>query len=285
MSFDDGDKVPLVDAPDFSQDISRYTEQVQTISIQIKSAQSILDDINSQIDVAKKQRQAAYNLQIKDLDQQIIDKTAKIQVMQAQHADWLAKINIRRGQHDNISLNFTEQQKVLDDAWVAFRLNNSGMATQQAQLKRDQNILADQQASLVIDRQRFEDTKAVQQKSLDDQFGVLAAKEQGINNELSALSVKALVVENGSKILDQKQIDIDAKLSAAQLILDQAETITKQKTQNEIDANNNSALALRNQQDYNQIQVAKVALNNQQQQYNSRMATLQAAEAALKQGV
>lgn len=286
MAFDDGDKILVKEdnQPDFASNLARYTEQVEAISVDIKAAQQSLADINVQIEAAKVQRQGAYDLQIKDLDQQIADKTLKLQGMQTQHVDWVAKLKARQAEHDNISLNFSEDQKRLDDSWTAFRLNNSSLSDQQNQLKKDQAALLDQQNQLVINRQKFEDAKAVQQSAIDDMISDASEKQHDASNQLAAAILKASLVESATKDLGSKEADLAVKLAAAQPFLDLADAIAKQKAQNEIDAKNNSATALQNQEDYNQVRTAKIALNNNEQDYNSRMATLRQAEAALNGG-
>ena len=69
--------------------------------------------------------------------------------------------------------------------------------------------------------------------------------------------------------------------AAAEPILAQAATIQAQIDKNASDSAINSKNALQNQQDANEIAVARVALNNQKHDLDARQATLTAAEAKI----
>jgi predicted nucleic acid-binding Zn-ribbon protein len=286
MAFDEGNNVVTVgvQAPDFSAALEKYTEQVQEISVNIKTQQSVLDDIKAQIVLAQANLQAQYKAKISDLDNQITSMTAQLNDLQNQHQQWLDKIKSRQAQHDNISLNFSNQQDSIENAWVDFHQQVKSFLDQSAALTKAQSQLSLDQITLQNNQSDFEKQKAIQQADIDQKQ---QAATQALS-EASAIKSDALSLQTQAQTLSDQAnkalADLDSKVAAAQPVLAQADEVAKQKAQNDIDAKNNAAQAIQNQEDGNQIKVAKVALNNQQQEYNSRMQTLQQAEAALKGG-
>lgn len=285
MAFDEGTgNRPPIQAPDFEANLEVYNSKVANIGMQIKAQQAILDQINSDI-VAAQFRLRAIAVEKSDvLDQQIKVKGQTIQDLQNQHEEWLAKIASRQAEHDSISLDFSNKQKQLDNAWVDFQVQLGNYQVQFQQLNEDQSVLTKRQTQLDIDKKAFELYQSTQTSLLAKQTAEADRLTAVANEKLTEANNKMSAAIDLANTTSVARINLTNELNAAQPILAQADIISAQKAQNDIDAKNNSSIALQNQEDANQIKVARIAVNNQQQELNSRAETLSQAEAALKGG-
>ena len=286
MAFDTGEEVKIigVQAPDFSANLSKYNDRVVELGRQIKMAQAQLEGIQQQIDQDRVNQQTQRDISLAKLNQDIADIQNQINFLTSQRDSLLVDINTRQVQRDSIALDFSNKQKALDDSWTDFHTQVDIYLVQAAQLKKDQEALvlatgqlSDKQSVFEADYQAKTDSLNQQSLDLDRRTAVLAAQKRALDDQQT-------LIETSASALEQSKADLATQLLSAQSILDQADVVSKQKIQNDIDQKKNSADALRNQTDANQIKAARIAVNQQQQEINSRMATLTAAEAALKTG-
>jgi hypothetical protein len=276
---------PSEPSPDFEAGLKTYTEQVESISLELKAKQAELGGVQKSIEDAKTQRQLVYQTQrIEPLEEQIKMLQQRVSDLQEEHNQWAIKTSARKLEHDAIVLDFSQKQKALDDSWADFYKQAVKLLEDQKVLQANRNTLAAEEA------QFLKDQAAWTAQSQQEKIALAQSKKEAdvIHEEASELLAQATlqkkdVADGAAQLILDRQAFEDG-VAAAQDLLTQADAVAKQKAQNEIDLKNNSAAALQNQNDAIQIKVARIALNNQEQEYNSRMQTLQAAEAALPKG-
>lgn len=287
MAFDNRDNrtaIQIPPSPDFVANLAAYEDQVKEISVTIKSAQSELHDINDQIVVAKTQLEAGYVAKIDAYEVQIKSHSENVQMLMRRQTELESAIQIQQQKHDGIVVDFSEKQKVIDATWMDFHQHAGELLAQQKQLKYDQDNLATGRAQLIVDQSTFETYKTQQMIQIEEELSTAAKVTDDAHVRMAAANSQSVLAEEAGAAVTSAQAFLDAKIIAAQTLLAQADAVASQQAKNDSDQGINSANAVQNQLDANQIRVAKVALNNQQQEYNSRMLALQQAEAAIKGG-
>jgi len=282
---DNGDKAPYVMPADFDKNLESYTEAVAHIGEKIKAGEVELSSLQSKIAQARVDLEAAYSNKIDTLETQIKSLTEGISGLEDQHDKLVVDIDAKQVQLGGISLDFSAKQKQLDDSWADFHTQANTLLLGQKQLKIDQDALTTERAQLTADQADFKGFSEFNHKAVDE----LKAQAQATMDQAASVLADAhqkLTLANAA----QDQADADKqtlanKLAAAQPILDQAAAIAAQKIQNDADAKINSAAALQNQTDANEIKIARVVLNNQNVDLNTRTQALQQAEAALAKGI
>lgn len=287
MSFETGipDQYFAPAPPDFSGGIAEYTREVESISVTLRAKQEELLAVQKQINDAKALLQLQYQTtKIDPLETRVQNLQAQIDTLVAEHSQWVIKAEDRRKQFEGISLDFSSKQKALDDSWADFHVQAAQLMVDLKRLNSDEGALEINKANFAKDKVTWQDLKTSEQAVIEgmkkDTSTLLAQATQIKSDADNKMAVSVVAVQD----VEVQKADFLAKINAAQPLLDLADAISKQKTQNEADAKVNADAALQNQNDANQIKVAKIVLNNQQQDYNSRMQTLLAAEAALKTG-
>lgn len=281
MSFDTGDKVGqtvVTQAPDFSASISKYNERVALLGQQIKDEQAKLQEVQEQIAQAEVDAQQGADQRRTELNAQMATIQAQIESLTQSEKDWALKVQQRQEQHESIVLDFSNRERALTADMSQYQNGINALTDDQAKLAADQKSLINAQAQLATDRSTFETyTESVtaqaiarkhdmdaQQTSLDDQAHDIAVTAARVKAEQDQLS------------LDQEALKVKAELAVS--IIAQSDAVAAQKRANDAQLAINSAAALKNDQDANQIRTAQVALNNLQQELNARQQMIALAE-------
>ena len=285
--FENGDKKGMTiiqNAPNFKDDLAKYTAQVEDIGVQIKAGQAELADLQVQLVQAKTDLQAQYDKRVGDLGnqisvltQQLADLTLKSSALDTQIEDKQAILN-------NISLDNTAKQALLDSAWADFHKASADYVVAKKQLDDDVATLANLQAQFNTDKAVFETTKTAALADLAKQKADADASVDAANKAKADALATLNAANDALSSLEAKQADLALKTQNAQVILDGADAVQKQADQNKIDAANNSAQALQNQSDINEIKVARIAIHNREQDVAAREETVTQAETKIING-
>ena len=280
--FDTGNKeggtVVTQQVPDFKTALESYNKQVTDLSVQIKAGQQELAELIIEIGKAKVDLQMQYNQKVSSLDDQISVLSTQLIDMQARVDSLNQQIQDKQATKDSISLDFKTERERLDASWLELHKSIDDYKNANAQLEPDRQEIIKVKSGLEKQEHEFEVYKAdILAKIAKDADAAIQNKADA--NKVQDDALAALTKLDG--VIDQiarERAALDTELANSKPILALAEELARQKEQNVIDAKANSELAMQNQQDANEIKVARVAIHNSEVAVANREATVTQAE-------
>ena len=282
MGFDgrEGER-PIQNAPDFTAGLATYTAQVEAISIQIKAGQAELDDLRGRIGDAKTDLQAQYSKTVNDLGDQILISQDQLAALRGQVASLEAQIKERQATKDAISLDNTAERAKLDASWAELQKSTANVNAAIAQVEKDKRDTAESMLALEAAKKEFDAFEKSRVDAISTRVTEIVALEAQAKKKMADAEFSMSLTQSAQDQVEKSLAELKAKTDAAQEVLDNAAAVRAQAEKNAADQAYNSAQALQNQKDIQEIQVARVALNNLRQELASREQMVSQAEAKI----
>ena len=281
MGFEEGNRqIPatIQQAPDFAAALAVYQNKVVDLGVQIKMATVELDEVNSRLSEVKAALQAQYDSKVADLGDQIRILEAVIEDLKGKVASLETQVKERQAAKDSISLDNSAESQRLKEEWSALHRSSAELANAEKANLAAAKENAEVHNTLIADKQEFETAKAKALEGIDSEEKRVNALSIEAEATLEQAIEKLQEANAALNKVAQDKAALDLQLADATQILLMGDEIRKLSAQNKADQEANSAAALRNQEDANQIKIARVALNNFKQQLDQRAKTLSEAE-------
>lgn len=280
MGFSD-ERKDAPQAPDFSAALKKYNEQVADLGVQIKAAQAELTSTQGLIRIAEAAVAETYRTKLMDLEDAIANKQKELDRLMALKVDLDAQIAARELIRDSISNDNTLEQKRLDASWADFHANVAAFKETQAKLDVDRQEYQDIKTAFNSSVKIFNDEQIEAEKTLAARVAAVEETEDRAKVAQSNAFATLQEAKDALDKLERTKADLANQTEEARPILATAEELKRLAEELAIQRKANSAQALRNQQDINEIKVARVALNNQKHDLDARQASLEQAEQKL----
>ena len=281
MSYDDGNKkenVIIAQTADFKAAYAKYQEQVQSIHNQIEASQKELAQVMGSLAQAKAALMEQYSKKVTDMGSQI-------DVLQAQVDDLTVKIRAldiqiqdRQQTKDAINLDFTNQRVLIDTANADIKNKMDELSNMQKKFDSDAIVLSARQSDLEEAKKEFDSYRVKELTDVLTKIKEAQDKTESANALITSAQANLKEARDAQLAINQAQSDLEAKTIVAQAVIDQAAAIKKKSDDADVQEQENSKLALQNQQDMNAIKVAKIAVSNREQSVAAREAAVAQAE-------
>lgn len=267
-----------IQPPDFTAALDTYNGMVADIGIEIKAKQQELSDLQDKITQTQLDLQTKYNTKVEDLGNKIKDLIYNSGELSIQIVGLEDEIKQRQQQRDAIILDFSEKQHDIEIQLAGIKKQSDDISDIQDRLDTETQELVSKQTVFAKEVSDFKVYKQDQTALLSQLTDTITKAQNKIEAVEKDQNLNVVILANKESDLADREKDLNIRLAAAQLILDQADNVAKQKSQNDSDAKSNTAIALQNQKDIEQIKVAQVVMNNKDQELKAREQMVSLAE-------